>query len=183
MMRNFRASLVRIGVSAAALGATLAFGSPAAASQTYPGAIQSARNMPCQPQCTICHTDLNGGIGTVTKPFGIAMMQNAGLRSLSPDTIPGALTTLETGTLCTFSPSQPPKMGACDSDGDGVGDVDQLEEGRDPNTGLDLCDTAPRYGCGARVARSDANADWLALLFAAATAAVLARGVRRAPKG
>src|SRR5690606_18822801 len=41
----------------------------AAASQTYPAAVQEALDTPCPPPCTVCHTTPTGGLGQLTK-FG-----------------------------------------------------------------------------------------------------------------
>lgn len=123
------------------LSAGVLFSSRAAASPTYPGELQALLDMPCVPQCTLCHRDNNGGRGTVVTPFGQAMRQ-AGLVYKRPDLIQPALDKLQ--------------QEGVDSDGDGVGDVDELRQGRNPNQPGEgvLC---VKYGCGASVA-PDANA-------------------------
>jgi hypothetical protein len=172
--------MVKRILATAWLLAGLAFATGASASKLYPGAIQKALNMTCAPPCTICHTDLNGKFDTVTRDFGRAMMATVMLEAGDVDGIPTYLEAFRT-SVCVPSASSPPNMDGkpCDSDGDGTNDIEQLEQGRDPNTGLDLCDIAPRYGCGARVASSDADVDGTSLLLAGATALVLARGLRR----
>ncbi|MBK7582947.1 MAG: hypothetical protein IPI67_22475 [Myxococcales bacterium] len=153
-----------------AAGLALAVGivapSVAQASPTFPPELQADLDMPCAPPCTLCHRDSNGGVGTAVQPFGAAI-KNAGLTLKSPEKLPKALARLEAESA--------------DSDGDGVTDVDELREGRNPNTpgeGL-LCAT---YGCGARVVRdtpgrSDAEGQdvWFLLAFAAGAVAVRRR--------
>lgn len=45
----------------------------ALASPDYPAVLEETLQMPCAPQCTVCHRDNNGGLGTVVQPFGNAM--------------------------------------------------------------------------------------------------------------
>lgn len=71
-----------------------------------------------------------------------------------------------------------------DSDADGVGDVDELRVGDDPNApDRSLCALAPRYGCGAQVAPRSASgpATWGALaLLLGLGVAWRSLGLRRA---
>jgi hypothetical protein len=90
----------------------------AAASQSYPHQIATTLGLAKDPPCTICHRDLNGGLNTVTKPFGQAM-QGFGLRSGDPASLAAAI--------------QKSEQAKADSDGDGVPDVEELEQGKDPN--------------------------------------------------
>jgi hypothetical protein len=46
---------------------SLAASAPAAASPTFPEAIRDALDLPCRPECTICHRDQDGGYGTVVQ--------------------------------------------------------------------------------------------------------------------
>lgn len=106
--------------------------------------------MPCVPQCTLCHRDANGGRGTVVTPFGFTMMDQ-GLRGKNPGRVPIALEDV--------------RQGQYDSDGDGVGDVQELQAGASPNQPGDglLC---VQYGCGASIV-SEPKSHWaLGLGFA-----------------
>lgn len=135
--------------------------------------------MDCAPACTLCHRDMNGGLGTVEKDFG-DLMSRAGLFANDPSSIAPALAILEDPTKADppFTAGQCPPDGTspCDSDQDGVPDVTELREGTNPNEkGGELC--LVRYGCGARVeprgpTRPNAAAGLLAAL---ALAGLLAR--------
>lgn len=104
------------------------------ASSTYPADVQSDLGMPCAPQCTLCHTSNVGGAGTVTQPFGVAMMD----RGLTG----GGRASLLTAALDAMATD------AIDSDGDGVADVDELADGGNPNDDTVFCDVVtPSYGC------------------------------------
>lgn len=138
--------------------AASAFASPA-----YPSGVTAHLGLSYTPACTICHTNDTGGIGTVTRPFGISMRAH-GLVSESEPSLFAALDSMaadHTDSVC-----------------DGTPDIDDLKAGRDPNVpdgdaGPAGCgDTViPRYGCGATVApRSDDEtassiAGWSALIF------------------
>lgn len=107
------------------------------ASSSYPSAVESDLGMPCTPQCTLCHTTNSGGDGTVTEPFGMAMMDRGLEGGSQRDLLQAALTQME--------------LDAVDSDGDGVTDIDALILGENPNGGTAFCgDSAlptPTYGC------------------------------------
>lgn len=113
MSRPLRTLLV-----VAALSSTAAL-----ASSNYPGEMAShlGGNTPI-PSCTVCHASNAGGFGTVTKSHGISLM-DAGLVAGDVGSLTAALDTLASdGT---------------DSDGGGVGDVDELKAGTDPNVAAD----------------------------------------------
>jgi hypothetical protein len=129
-------AVVALGLSAAA--------APSAASSTYPEAISEHLDAPCVPQCTICHRDNVGGLKTVDKEFGLAMME-LGLRFAAPQRIPGFLDQLEAN--------------GTDSDGDETGDVEELRSGFDPNGEADLCGVGVEYGCFNRVAAAPPSRD------------------------
>jgi hypothetical protein len=181
IMRNFRSS-ARRSLSFLAFGALSALAPAAAASEEYPGKIQSTLGLECAPPCTMCHDNPLGGLGTVRTKFGLAIRGTGPLDCCSPDSIPAALAALSQPS-CTPSPGGVPVAGApCDSDGDGVPDIEELQAGRDPNAGgADFC-SGPRYGCGAHIAPASGGIDWVSLVIAGATAAVLARSMRRARK-
>ncbi len=138
-----------------AIVAALALTSTASrASTVFPGLIDQDLGATCAqpPACTICHRDLNGGLGTVVTPFGRTMM-GFGLVALSSVSLKSAL--------------DQAKAGHTDSDGDGDTDIDALIACRDPNraygagadggssadgsfsagSGPGFTDPTPEYGC------------------------------------
>jgi hypothetical protein len=148
-------AIVKQNVRWAALGAALLWTASGQASPMYPGALKddikalTGLDMPCTPPCTLCHADLQGGRGTVIKPFGVSMMNN-GLTYQDTASLARALTAV--------------KAKAVDSDGDGVADIDEISVGHDPDVNGDgqLCGAAPQYGCGARIARArPSDRSWL----------------------
>jgi MYXO-CTERM domain-containing protein len=110
----------------------LALAGHALASPSYPEALDKAAAMPCIPPCTVCHADMNGGFGTATKPFAQAM-QAHGLTAADPSLIrPAVVGLFQDGV---------------DSDGDGLTDVSELDNGTDPNLPGDVSICGPEYGC------------------------------------
>lgn len=173
--------------------AVLALFAPRAAraSESFPEAIQGALGMSCAPPCTICHDSLSGGYGTVNKPFGIAMFDVGGLTPKQPETVAPALAALEGGGGAAGSAGTAgaPDAGAdagatggsggaggtpgvVDSDGDGVGDVAELRQERDPNVPGAGVVCGPTYGCFARV-EPRGRIDGVALSAALAVAGAL----------
>lgn len=108
----------------------LALVSSAFAFNTYPFAIAQELEADCVADCTVCHETQFGGLETVDKPFGLAMMD----RGL----------TAESGVTAALAAVAADEL---DQDGDGVTDVDELRVGDNPNA-LDetFCD-GPQYGC------------------------------------
>ncbi len=106
----------------------------AAASQTYPAAVQEALDTPCPPPCTVCHTTPTGGLGQLTK-FGENLKLQGPLPPSSPDFVDDALASLE----------------QTDSDGDGTNDIDELIADQNPAVAGDTPYCVLTYGCGARV--------------------------------
>jgi hypothetical protein len=155
----------------------------AAASKTFPGALEEALGMECPPACTICHRDETGGRNTVIKRFGIAMMVTGELSAGETDRIPAALAAIQ-GPLCSYTfddwDEGIGEEGPCDADGDGVSDVDELRQKRDPNVlgPNDELRCGPDFGCGARV-EPRSQPDYVAILAAALTVLGLAIGARR----
>lgn len=98
------------------------------ASSSYPGVVAEELSVDT-PACTLCHEGAPT-IGTVTTPFGAALM-DLGLTAQDDATLAEVLAELEAeGT---------------DSDGDGVGDIQELLDGSDPNSsGATI---TPVYGC------------------------------------
>ena len=110
---------------------------PASAYTLFPGWIYEHLDLAQEegvnaPPCTICHLNNQGEKGTVVKPFGIWMYDH-GLR--------GDATKEELGDLLDENEQK-----AVDSDGDGVGDIDEIRDGEDPSVaGATL--EPPQYGC------------------------------------
>lgn len=109
--------------------------SSAQASPTYPGELVTLAEMPCVATCTVCHETNAGGAATVTRPFGVALMDRGLSGGSNLESLGTAFDTLVAD--------------AVDSDGDGVTDADELAGGEDPNPdGAPFCDVlTPEYGC------------------------------------
>jgi hypothetical protein len=172
-----RSPLVLASISIALLTPAVA-----SATATFPDAVQTHLGLTYAPPCTICHTTQSGGTGTVTKAFGKAMRQN-GLQSGNTTSVQSALDALDAANT--------------DSDCDGVNDVAQLKEGREPNTGEYIdgsgktnppasscagtggngASSDPAYGCGAQLAEGPVTGSaWAAV---AAVLTVLGLGASR----
>lgn len=115
----------------------LSFAPAAVASTTYPSAVRSHLTAERIPSCTACHETSAGGAGTVTKPFGEAMMAEGLVGGSDEAALTAALDALEAA--------------GTDSDGDGTGDIDELRAGTDPNaaagTAGDEETVAYGFGC------------------------------------
>ena len=129
------------------------------------------------PPCLLCHTTIEGVKGSATKPFALTLIRYG-------------LTEGDTPTLISIL-NQMKQKGTDDSDGDGVGDIAELEQGRDPNindiTGKPPDDyPPPSYGCAVNAPAARPHderprlADWALLGACAMTAAI--RRQRRAPR-
>lgn len=118
------------------LAATFAFTSKAWAEPGFPLEIQNHLKLNYTPPCTFCHATPQGA-GPVTTKFGQSML-GAGMTT-NVATVGPALDTLNANHT--------------DSDGDGMPDIQQIQAGLDPSTGMSQPNVpAERYGCGARVA-------------------------------
>lgn len=133
MQPTFRTALVM--ATAGLLASTAAL-----SSSNFPSAVATHLGGGASPpSCTVCHVSNAGGFGTVTVPFGLAMM-DLGLQAGDTASLDAALDALEAA--------------GTDSDGGGVGDVDELRTGTDPNDGADDSDAGgtpaptPLYGFG-----------------------------------
>lgn len=122
-------------------------------SPQFPAEIESYLNLPCTPPCTICHLTNQGGVGTATMDFGMAAKQN-GLVPQDVGSLQNALDAMDAAGV--------------DSDGDGTPDIQELEQGTDPNPGGQaFCQVAqPVYGCSTSGGRG-AGAWAIALVLAA----------------
>jgi hypothetical protein len=165
-----------VAISLAALAALAA--APAAASPEYPEIVQETLEMRCVPSCTICHRDTEGGLGTVTKGFGRALMSTPfELISEQEDQLRSVLRAFEnieqTRLAAGYNAppldcehySEEPALVADpagrwvvdqplwlngDTDCDGMNDITELRQGRDPNAkGEGNLLTCALYGCGA----------------------------------
>jgi hypothetical protein len=147
-----------------AMGLVCAIPRVALASPTFPDEIARVLDMPCVPQCVLCHTTNLGGYGTALTPFAAAMVskppKGSKLQPAHTDSVAPALAALTDQKI--------------DSDHDGVTDVDELKAGTNPNgEAVELCSDIG-YGCARVAPRGTPSTTALA-----AIAAVLAWCVRR----
>lgn len=140
------------------------------ATTTFPTEVRDRLALASTPDCGLCHTTgASGGRGTVNTPFGVSVREH-GARAYDAPALRTALDALrDAGT---------------DSDGDGVPDIEELENGRDPNapSGPDGNSSAvtpepPRYGCRVHSGRA-LEAVWPLLLMV-----VIARALRGSSRG
>ena len=131
--------------------------SPAAiASQQYPDEIKAQLMLADAPLCTICHLTNIGGAMTVTKLFGLNLMNKYGLRQQDVAGLRRAITQAQ--------------QNGDNVDGDQVPDIDELIQGTDPNVPEGgVAEEGPKFGCyctavRARSGLSAAGAVWLAAL-------------------
>jgi MYXO-CTERM domain-containing protein len=138
----------------------------AMASPSYPGAIASELGLPCEPACTLCHTEPTGGFATVNTPFGLTVRMQHGLTCCDPALVADVLEEL--------------RDAESDSDGDGASDIDELEALTDPSDeeDADLACTAPEGDSGCSV-RSPGAARAISALFVAAVFVGVAAAIRR----
>ena len=148
------------------LGVAL-YAHPAHALRRFPGEIESQLSLPYSPPCSVCHLNGKTGAPTVTTPFAYALRE----RGLSDSRGSLSLALTRLGDDRT------------DSDGDGVGDVTELENATDPSSpaNASLVDVGdPSYGCSSSPGRHQAPA---ALALLVGVVAALRLGSKRARRG
>jgi hypothetical protein len=146
------------------LAASTAFASP-----SYPAAIASELDLPCEPACTLCHTRATGGFATVNTPFGLTVRMDHGLVCCDASLVSEVLDEL--------------REMETDSDADGTSDIAELEALTDPNTegDVDLACEAASDDSGCSISRAGAvpRTGGSALLVAAVFVVVAATIRRR----
>ena len=167
MVGGTKRALVLAGLFSALFGVA----SPASARKTYPGVVQEQFGGGCAPECTLCHTRIEGGtdsdpylkpneldpgyVAPVLPPnrgrgeFLANLIHVNGHQTPHSDAaLRNALHLLATAN-CNTDATAP-----CDSDGDTVQDTTELGMDRNPDVPNDkegdLC-VGPKYGCGAHL--------------------------------
>jgi MYXO-CTERM domain-containing protein len=148
-------------------------------SPTYPQTIAQHLMITCtfsetktnQPPCTICHRDLQGGLGTVNKKFGQDLQALYGLTSQNPALLISALDK-------AAMPSSTTDAGL-DSDGDGDTDIGALKACRDPNVSASANIPPLEYGCGSMTRRPKQSTNAAAVLLGALGVLAAVRRRRR----
>lgn len=107
-----------------ALAAVAALPGIAFASPSYPATVASELDLPCTPECTLCHTRSTGGFATVNTPFGLTVRMQHGLTCCDPELLANVLDEI--------------REEETDSDDDGVSDVAELQALTSPNTSEDI---------------------------------------------
>ena len=184
----FRAPAGRhLGVGLA-LATVVAWSSSAWARPEFPGIVQTTLkpDLLCPPTCTICHTTPNPVDETTATQLFVNNLSLAGPAGITEESLPDVLLALEQ-QVCTNPEDRSCPGGMCtkpcDADGDGMGDVEEIRNGRNPNNSTTM--PCPEYGCFARVAPTPAkrSLDGTAVLAALGAALVLAGRWRRRRRG
>ncbi len=151
---------------------TLCMAASAGASTTYPEALRnklSLAEFPNPPKgCKLCHTDDEGGLQNVSRPFGRSLMKVGALGGSVPSLF-AALKSLEAD--------------GADSDGDGVDDIAELKAATDPNVAMTSMGEPieqeqiplPETGCGVAQRRGPSPVAWGWLLLAGSALALRRR--------
>jgi uncharacterized protein (TIGR03382 family) len=123
--------------------------SSALATSNFPGAVRAKLALTYDPECSLCHSNGITGRGTVTTPFGKAMLAR-GLAASDETALNAALDKMAADKV--------------DSDLDGTSDIDELKAGTNPNgDALKLA-----FGCNAGSSAPDGGAIVLAVGVGAA---------------
>lgn len=139
--------------------ALLFFGASAAhATSNFPAAMRTKLALTYDPQCSVCHLNGVTGRGTVTTPFGKAMMLR-GLVASDEARLNNALDKMIADKV--------------DSNANGETDVDALKAGHDPNGA-----SGPQLGFGCNAGGSGEGS--LAALLVAGALVLLGRRRRAA---
>ncbi|HEU4539038.1 MAG TPA: hypothetical protein VFS00_33185 [Polyangiaceae bacterium] len=102
------------------------------ASQSYPGIINGKYNPDPAVSCPLCHQGATDRT-TAVQPFVLMLKGDYGLTLGNPDLLSQALDQAEADET--------------DVDGDGVGDIEELRSGTDPNVSGGSAAPTPEYGC------------------------------------
>ncbi|MFO0762502.1 MAG: MYXO-CTERM sorting domain-containing protein [Byssovorax sp.] len=139
----------------ASLLVTVAFASPARASEPFPAAMRDDLGLMAAPGCDLCHEAAKDPVGAADKPFSVSA-EKRGLVAGDVESLQAALDQM--------------RADGVDSDGDGAQDLDELSWGGDPNH-ADLLEggtqAPPSYGCAVSPAGEDEPAAIAALLASA----------------
>jgi hypothetical protein len=156
--------------------ATILASAVAGASPSFPADIAQHLGVTCQPACTVCHNNPNGGVGTATTPFAQNMVM-FGLVAENANSLYAAL--------------DKDKAEGTESAGGGETDIEALMACMDPNqpylgdAGGDAApvvfatDPIPEYGCAVGPATGEGGGAGAAAIASFAGALVLRRGRRR----
>ena len=136
--RSFLSGLAVVGITALLPGR-------AQASEEFPGALQEAAGLPCAPSCTLCHGVSPGTANTFMNKILGKTLFNLGM--VAPH---------DTNALKTAYAKYA-------MDPANAANVALLKEGKDPQTGDNLC--GPTYGCGATIAKKAPSNDLSAPLW------------------
>lgn len=120
MVNRVPKQLHRISMAVALTAWTVLTPELAMATAASPPKIKEILSLAEAPDCSLCHQGGKTGSSTVTTPF----VQSLKSRGFSPKTSSNSLAT----AIAALDAEK------TDSDGDGMPDIQELEEGRDPNT-------------------------------------------------
>lgn len=125
----------RLLASTIVVASLLLIAGSASATPNFPPEMNGHLTLGYEPPCSVCHLNGVTGLGTVTTPFGVSMRARGCVAN-------------DTGSLDTALDALAAE--GTDSDSDGVGDIQELKDGTDPNVagGAGASTLKPVYGCG-----------------------------------